>query len=326
MSPASTTCPAPAELAESADAASDLREGVRIGNAVLPSFVVPVARLADGGRSAEEEFGRVRAQRNLFAEMRAVAYETLAEVPGLKMQGVAADSFEGGLSGGLPLIRSYATEWGTSGGKSPVVPGLIDGGDDDGEIDPESPLADGAAFTIDDVGEDEEWHYSVAAAAVAKQVIDFANEEGRRELDQVIFDVADRGAEKHVGARLVTDAGGSTAAGTNLTGFDTAEGLASAALKAPADLVIVNPADWAKVRRAVAQSWQQNPAPTPAVSMGVPAGTAIVTGRRAFHLFRRDHDVAAETQPAKLGYLVGVGRWFYIAIRNADAIQKVTGV
>jgi hypothetical protein len=314
---------------EVGDAASDLREGVRIAQAVLPSLVVPAARLGDvgDGRAADNALGQVLAQRHLFAELRAVAYETLTDVPGLKMQGTAADVRDGGLGGGLPIIRTYATEWSTSGGKSPVVPGLIEGGDDDGVIDPEpDDMTDGDPFTIADVGEEEEWHYSVAASLVSRQLIDFTTDEARRELDQLMFDIADRGAEKHIGARLVADAGGSTAAGTNLVGFDTAEGLASAALKAPADLVIVNPADWSKVRRAVAQSWQQGPAPVPAVSIGVEAGTAIVTGRGAFHLLRRDYDVAFKAEPKVLGNLTGIGRWFYLAIRNPAAIRKVTGI
>jgi hypothetical protein len=142
---------------EVGDAASDLREGVRIANAVLPSLVVPAAKLGDGGRAAENELGRVMAQRNLFAEMRAVAYQVLTDTPGLKFEGVAADGYESGLGSGLPLIRTFATEWTTSGGKQPVVPGVVEGVDT-GEIDPTPPLADGAALTIDDVGGDREWH------------------------------------------------------------------------------------------------------------------------------------------------------------------------
>lgn len=313
---------------EVADAASDLREGVRIAHAVLPGLVIPAARYAvDRSSAAENELGRVMVQRQTFAEMRAVAYEDLLGLPGLKFQGTVSDGPDTGLGSGLPLIRTYATEWTTSGGKKPVVPGLPEGGDDDGVIDPEpADMTDGAPFTIADVGDDEEWHISVAAALVSRQLIDFTTEEARRDLDQLVFDVADRGAEKFIGAKLVADAGGTRVAGANLVGFDTAEGAASAELLAPADLVIVNPADWSKVRRAVAESWQQSPAPTPAVSVGVPAGTALVTGRRAFHLFRQDYQIMAQTSPRNLSNVVAIGRGFYLAIRNPDAIQTVTGI
>jgi hypothetical protein len=56
----------------------------------------------------------------------------------------------------------------------------------------------------------------------------------------------------------------------------------------------------------------------------VDPGTIVVTGRTAFHLLRQDYNVASDTEPANWGYLVGIGRQFYLAIRNADAIQTVT--
>lgn len=296
---------------------SDILEGVRIASGIAPGRVLSKLKGEDGLVSMLTELDQTRA----------VAQQTLANTPGLDPRNFDPGTRHTGIGDGLPLIRGYADDHSRiqTHGKALVVPGIVSG-DTIGVIDPALPLADSGTWTIDDVGEDQTWHRSVMVASVAQQVRDFMKDEYAGILDQLFLDVADRGAEVDIATKLIAAAGGTRdTAGDTATAIDQAEGLASAALFAPADIFLVNPVDWPAARRTVAESWGLGPAPTTAVSMGVTPGTMLVTGRDAFHLFRDDYTMHGGTisLPSILNTMTGIERPYYLAIRNPDAIQKV---
>lgn len=299
------------------EALGDVRVGVGLSDHVLPGQVFAAAR-------SEGELAKVRGVWQTHHELRAILTD-LDDTPGLLPRGVVTGST--GLGGGLPFIRSVAIDEPATNtaGITPVLPG-IPGTDAAtvGVIDPDDPYTDGDVLSIEDVGSADRWHYSAIVATISRQVTDFTTPLGHKFLDDILFDVADRGAEKYIGENLVVGAGGSTAEASDLAAaLDTAEAAASAALSAPANILGVNPADWPRVRRVVAQAWQLGPAPTPIVSRGITAGTVILTGSDAFYLFRRDMDVERVTRPKNITTEVAAVRRFYFAVRNEDAIQAV---
>jgi hypothetical protein len=303
---------------ELADAAVDLARGVQLAGAVLPNRVA--ARFG-----TDREFMDALRQHAEHAQLRAVAYDTLGDVPGLNGRYIETGLGGTGLGGGLPLIRTFASDVDHSGGYSPVVPELVSG-EEVGAVDPEVPMDGGTPWTIADIGLNKAWHRSVIVSDVSLQVVDATELDGFAAdlLAQIMYDVADRGAELWLGD-AIRDAAAATPEGASLSAaLDTAESLASSALDAPADILLVNPADWPRVRRQVAQSWTQGPAPMPAVSMGIPEGTVLVTGRPAFHLFRQDYAIDNAVVPSKLSRVTAVHRPFFFAVRKPDAIQAVT--
>jgi hypothetical protein len=297
-----------------ADANLDLQRGVQFADAVQPGLVETVLEGAD-------RWPTYKQQRETLNELRAFS-ESVSPRP------VVSDSFSTGLSGGLPLVRELAMlETGTeNAGSSPVVPGIV-AGPDTGDIDPvfDGSLLDGT-WTIDDVGALESWHWSIITPAIGKQLKNFATPQGLAMLDALVLDVVDRGAEKHIGAAILS-AASTTAEPADTAAIpaaiDLAEAQASTALNAPADLMLVNPADWPKVRRIVAESWTHGPAPRVVVSVGVTAGTFVLTGREAFTLLVRDHEYLEADAPSIHSVNIGVGRPFYCAIRNEDAIRAI---
>jgi hypothetical protein len=118
------------------------------------------------------------------------------------------------------------------------------------------------------------------------------------------------------------------------TALDAAEAAAGAAVNseittsgtAPG-LLVVNPANWPKVRRAIGTSWPVDaPHPQVAVSIGAPAGTAILVGPSAIHLFRDQVLHAARTAPGVMGYENTAARPFYLSIRAATGVQTITSI
>ena len=297
-----------------ADANLDLQRGVQFADATRAGLVETLLEGAD-------RWPMFKQQRETLNELRAFS-ESVSPRP------VVSDSYGTGLSGGLPLVRELAMlETGTeNAGSSPVVPGIV-AGPDTGVIDPDftgTPVD--ATWSIADVGALEQWHWSIITPEISKQVKNYASPQGLAMLDALVLDVVDRGAEKHIGAAILS-AASTTAepadAAALVSAIDLAESQASSALNAPADLMLVNPADWPKVRRIVSESWTHGPAPRVVVSVGVTAGTFALTGREAFTLMVRDHEYLEADAPNIHAVNIGVGRAFYIAIRNADAIRAI---
>jgi hypothetical protein len=297
-----------------ADANLDLQRGVQFAGATRAGLVETLLEGAD-------KWGAYKQQRDVLNELRAFS-------DGVSARPVVSDSFSTGLSGGLPLVRELAMlETGTeNAGSSPVVPGIV-AGPDTGVIDPvfDGTLLD-ATWSIADVGSSEQWHWSITTPEISKQLKNFASPAGLAMLDQLVLDVCDRGAEKHIGAAILS-AASTTAepadAAALASAIDLAEAQASTALNAQADLLLVNPADWPKVRRIVSESWTHGPAPRVVVSVGVTAGTFVLTGREAFTLLVRDHEYLEADAPSIHSVNLGVGRPFYCAIRNEDAIRAI---
>lgn len=323
----------PAERAAKARRAgselADLRDLARVG-AILPGRVLDVMK-ADRGDAAAQE--RVAAAGAVF-EARAVATQVSIDMPGLITKVGVVPAVAGSLGDGVPLVRLLATPWTDTG--LPMIP-AAPSGSLVGEVVTQGVAQTGAGFfAIGDV-EVDRWTMAAAYGEVAKQVFDFSSDDGRL-LDDLYELVADRGAEVNIGSRLVA-AGTSAAAGADLgAALDTAESLASAALLAPADLVLVNVADLPRVRRAVAASWQSDPHPILLPTMGVPAGKVVVTGRSAFTLLARPHDLTVDrdaferlgdsliqaVRPRTWSLTVAVLRHFILAIRNAGGVRVVT--
>lgn len=324
------------------EAVADLRDLTAIASGVLSGSAIDALRSRDGDRAAAD---RITARRGLAAMTRAVAIQGTADTPGLNPRPVDVGTGTTGLAGGLPLIRSLALARDfVGGGPVPVVPGAV-GGNISGDVDPAVPIPAGAAVTIGDVGVGKARHLAVVVADIARQVIDFATDEGLALIDAALADIADRAAELYIGGVLVAGAGGTRSAGVDPAtlgaAVDAAEAAASTAVNGAQSLTLLtSPANLAKVRRAVAASWTDAlPHPGLAASVGVPAGTAMMVAGDAVHLFRGGLDFAPAEQltaasplhgstvrPALLGGQVAAIRPFYAAVRAAPGIQLITGI
>lgn len=315
---------------------ADLRDVAQLAAGVIGgSAAMDAARMhrpdPRNPREAAEAQDRQQARTlaaELWTQLRAV--NTLTDTPGLNSRPFEPGTATTGLGDGMPLIREWALDRPfTGGGSAPVTPGLAGGAGLDGLVDPDGTTD--TALAITDVGAAESRHHAAAIAKFAHQVRDWTDDTGLRMLDQLLLDIADRAAEKFVAQRLIAAAGGTRVAGADLTtlgtAIDAAEAAAAGALNAPAGLLIVNPVNWPKVRRAVAQSWQAGlPQPAVAVSAGCTAGTLVVTGRDAMHLFRDSAFFLARDVPSTIEIDIAAVRPFYAAIRKATGVQTVTGI
>jgi hypothetical protein len=175
-----------------------------------------------------------------------------------------------------------------------------------------------------------------ASFAVSLMMLEVLDDNGRAILDQLAVDLVDRAAEKHIGAAIVAAAGGTRAAGSDLAAaLDTAEAACGAGVESAADVLLVNPADWPKVRRAAAPSWQLGPHPEVGLSIGVPAGTVAFLSRAAVfaQIGRLQYASAGLSvqdaskhalNPAEFAANIGMFRHFRTIIRRPAGIQLVT--
>ena len=324
---------------EAVEQAQDLADFVRFasgvigGSRVLDMAAVKAADLLPLRSAAQE---RMQA-RQMLDQLR--ASQVTGDNPGIVPRPVDGGTATTGIGGGLPLIRQYALRRDMSqGGTAPVTPGVT-AGDIDGEI-----VAEGtgdpspAAVTIADVGAARSRLMAICFAQFSRQSRDWADPTVLAMLDQILYDIADRAAEKKIGADLIAAPGaGTRVAGADLTtlgtALDAAEAAAGAAMNTELatgslpGLLIVNPANWPKVRRAIGTAWLADaPHPLPAVSIGVPAGTAVVLGPGGVHLFADDPIVDAAVAPSILGQRISVGRPFYLSVRAAAAVQLITAI
>lgn len=314
------------------DQAADLRDIVRAAG-VLDSGRVADAVHATRHPDDTATHERIGA-REVIDQIRAVQLLLPSDVTGAVPAATQLlPGVDTGLANGVPLIRDLATPW-TDLANRPLIP-PVPTGDLDGQVlAPGDTVAPASSFQIADAPDSR---FSVAAAIgeVAKQVFDWTDNDAAGFLDQLFLDIADRAAERYIGAQLVAAAGIPIAAGGNLAdAIDTAEGASAAELQAPADLVIVHPADLPDVRRAVADSWQLDPHPALLASIAAPLGSVIVTGRRAFTLLARPVRIGADTGPQLASKLeafnpagwsvdIAVMRDFLLQIRQPAAVQIV---
>ncbi|MDZ5441752.1 hypothetical protein U2F26_03270 [Micromonospora sp. 4G57] len=294
-----------------------------------------------GGQDVRPALERIEA-RQVADQLRAIQLTT--DNPGLVGKPVEAVGGTG-IGTALPLIRQYAAGRDfTAGGTAPVVPGVASGNINGAMVTEGTPLTAGTAVTIGDVGSGRARQLAACYAVLPRQVIDWADPLAQAMLDQLLQDVADRAAEIYVGGQLVAAAGGTRGAGADAitlgAALDQAEALAGAAMNnhlandpegvadgAVPGLLICNPANLPRVRRAISTSWQPDvPHPVVAVSVGAPVGTAIVTAPGAVLLEREPVQWDPQLSPDTLGVEIGVSRPLYLAVRATAGVQTVTGI
>ena len=327
----------PAERAAKARTAgselADLRDLVSAAG-VLPGRVADSILAARGDEAASER----AAAHDVIAEALG-AIESRGNFPGLIAASELATKATG-LGDGLPLVRQISTSWPWSRGTHPLIPGVPTGVITGEVFAPDATIDTPAAapLTISRPATPPSWSIGVVRAEISKQVFDFTDSDSHRFLDQVLNDIADGAAETNICAQLIAAGTNAAVSAGDVAGaLDAAEGFAGATLLAPAGIVLANPADLPKVRRAVAASWQVDPHPTLYGSMGVTAGKVIVTGANAFTLLTRPVTVDAESEsgindPSQISTVrprgwsmsVVVMRNFILVIRKAAGIRVVT--
>lgn len=330
---------------EAVEQAQDLADFARVASGVIGgSRAQDWARVTaphlhgQGGQDVRPALERIEARQA------ARAIQLTSDNPGLIPRPVEAVGGTG-IGTALPLIRQYAAERDfTAGGTAPVVPGVASGNITGSMVTEGTPLTAGAALTIGDVGATRARQLAACYAILPRQVIDWADPIAQAMLDQLLMDIADRAAEVYIGGQLVTAAGGTRVAGVDATtlgaALDQAEALAGVAMNnhladtpegvadgAVPGLVIVNPSNLPRVRRAIGTSWQSDvPRPLVAVSIGAPVGTAIVTAPGAVLLEREPVQWDPQLSPDTFGVEIGVSRPLYLAVRAAAGVQTVTGI
>lgn len=317
VDPRATASRRAANARTAAETAADLRDVYLAGRASLA-----VGRVADwfDARSGDQD-ARIRQDlREQLPELR-----DLVHLPGLLASNVVWDGATG--YGPAPLVRSVAAEWqsGLLGGAS-VVPGFK-ADNTWAEVDPDlsTEVEPDAATIIDDVSAADGRHMAVAVVRLTKQLDDWLTPEGRRMLDQLVYDDVDLAAEQFIAGELITAAAGTRAAGADLgAALDDAEGAAGG--RGLAQWLVVSPLDWPTVRRQLAGAFFDGPHPEVAVSAGQPTGTATVLGPGGVLLMANDHMEMSANMPRIFGKSIAVARPFYLQVRDDAAIQTVTGI
>lgn len=306
----------------------DLAEALALVGRIAPGLsVLDRARLAaiGGPQGVDSDVRRAADQRVDLREQAAQLEPALRALEFVRPVAVP-DSTSTGL-GVAPLVRAHSVPWGEWGSmQSPVVPGVVTGAAE-AEVNPALPADSLGPVVIDDVNPGAgKFDLSLLLAEFSQPVLQWTDPAGQALLDNALLDLVDLAAEVYVGAALVSAAGG-TAAYASAASYDAAEGAAGASGKGAAEFVIVNPVDWPAVRRELGPAWAAGPHPLPVVTPGAPAGTVMFTGPGAFWLLACDVVEAEETGVSILGgRSVAVGRPFKLFVRNADAIQTITGV
>lgn len=302
-----------------ADAAQDIRDLLRLGRSVIGGGAAVDALIAAGRVRGSTAITRDVATERVAARRVLDELRADADLSGASPRPYV-DADEQPFSG-VPIIRSFAAYRPAVLGRSPVTPGVPDG---TGVVDPDGSTG-GTPVTIDDVGAGVRWHLGAFVASLSSEIVRFVDDDGAALLDQAMLDVADTAAETHIVTELINGAGGTQdGSGDLASALTDAESAAGAAVGAAADMMIVSATDWPTVRAAVATSWQTSPAPSAAVSAGCPAGTVVLTARRGLHLYAADPLTEAADTPSNAGRDVTVARPFYVAIRDAAAVQTVT--
>lgn len=238
--------------------------------------------------------------------------------------------------GAFPLVREYATP--NTQTQRFVVPDMPTGNVDGYVVvrGQAVPAQSATPFTIDD--ETTFTRFTAGAYAIfSLLLVDGLTDLGSAYVDQVMADIADRTSEKKIVELLLAAAPAATAvaSGNIAAALDTAEGLAGTAAQGPVDLAVVSPGDWPKIRRALGNVWQQQPAPSVAVSAGMPAGTALLANRDAFLLYATPLRTARAADrnlpdgyliPSNFSKLVLADRDLQLAVRKATGLRKVTGI
>ncbi|PSL02500.1 hypothetical protein CLV30_110154 [Haloactinopolyspora alba] len=325
-----------------AETVTDLRDVAALAPMIGGSQAVDTLRMSEeqppfddldpSGRKRQAAYERFSARR-VADEIRAASLTT--DTPGLLPRPLDTGTGTTGIGDGLPLIRTHALPRDfTAGGTAPVTPGVV-AGDIDGQIVTEgTPAPTGDPITIANVGADRARQLAACFVELARQVRDWTDDAGNAMLDQALLDIADRAAESYIGTQLISAAGGTRTAGTDLpAALDDAESAAGAALNSAVTtgtnpgVLVINPVDWPAVRRAIGTSWLPDlPHPEPAISIGATAGTAIMVGPAALHLFAGQPEFMPAPKPATIGEQISALRPFYLAVRATAGVQTVTGI
>lgn len=196
----------------------------------------------------------------------------------------------------------------------------------------------GAEFAVADVG--GRAHLAAVSVPCSKQILDWVDDNGAAFIDQVLCQMVDRAAERHLCQQLVTAAGAPLPAGDDLAAvIDAAEAQAAEAVAAECEQIIINPSDWPAVRRVIATSWEIGPHPRVEVSIGVPKGTILLIGFGAMYVEASrpinsvekllggglvDLEQRTVVLPDGFGQWLTLGRFFRMTIREAAGIVAVT--
>lgn len=304
---------------------TDLRDLVRFGELIMSGATLDAIRNDDAART------RTLA-REALAELRATI--ALTDVGERHPNEVA--NLPTGLARSLPLIREVARP--NTDNHKFLIPDMPTGEtagyvvvkDQAPSAIPTSPIVIGAGTTF-------ARFQALAVAMFSLPLVDGLTEIGSAYVDQILADIADRAAEKQLGTMLLAAAPAATAVagGDILAALTTAEGLSATAMDAMPDLLLVNPADLSKVRRAVSPVWQIGPVPRIAPSVSMPAGTSLFVGLDALLLYSTPlrtspltgPDVPeGYTAPATLARWVLADRDVQFAVRRANGLRKVTGI
>ena len=328
-------------IRDALDQVADLRDFAAVADGVLrgsaaidllrvraPEMFMPAD--SEAQRAAQERL----AARGVLEQLRASQVTT--DTPGLLPRPVDVPASTG-IETGTPLIREYALDRDfAEGGTTPVVPAVAAGNINGDLLTEGSPVTPGSPVTFTNAAAADARQIAVCVAKLSRQVLDWPGSDAQALLDQAFYDIADRRAELTIGADLIASAGGTRTAGASDTtlsdAINAAEAAAGAALNEALasgtlpGLVIVNPANLPRVRRAMAAGWLIDPHPVLTASIGVTAGTAVVVAPGAVHLARDEVFWAAVDDPSAIGKLAVAARPFLVTVRAANGVQTVTAI
>lgn len=268
---------------------------------------------------AERDDARRRYERHQTAQrLHARANQTTTDTPGLLTPLLVGVGDTAGLPGS-PLLDALAvavdffyagmrvpTGWVGPDGNPPAA--VLDA------VEKTSVFpANGAASVEEDT---VAWHTSAYALNVARQVLDWG-QDAQAALDLLFARTVDLGLESAIVADLLTMAGTPIDATTNPgDALDTAE--ATASTLAPASHLVVNPADWPKLRRGYTSNAMWPPPLTVVRTSGCPAGTALVLASGGVFIGRTDLVWQSLNEPAVFGYEVASVRYGAVAPYQAS--------
>ena len=291
-----------------AEVTTDFRDALAAATFVLPGRALDALSTVNGSKDRNELRRQVDAMRR-----------DLADVTGVLpwRQGVIASAADTGTDPALQIVRSLARPLTINmvpGLPAPDLAGTVDAAD----------YSMAGQILLDDIA-DGQPHIAGAVFNTSRDFVDWLDPAGRALVDQIVDDVVTRAAELHMGNTIATDATPATSTtGTLGEQLDAAEGQASAGTGSVANLLLVNPADWPTVRRAVATSWTAGPHPTATLSAGIPVGTVITACTVALILEAGTVNYAQTDVPRTMGKHLLAYRSFRAIVRHPTGVVSTT--
>jgi hypothetical protein len=289
-----------------AEVTNDYRDALDAAAFVLPGRALDAFSPLNGSK-----------ERNELRRQVDVMRRDLADVTLPWRQGVIASAADTGTDPALQIVRSLArplTIAVVPGLPSPDLAGTVDAAD----------YSMAGQILLDDIA-DGQPHIAGAVFSTSHGFTDWLDPAGRALVDQIVDDVVTRAAELHMGNTIATDATPATSTtGTLGEQLDAAEGQASAGTGSVANVLLVNPADWPIVRRAVATSWAAGPHPTATLSAGIPVGTVITACTVALILEAGTVNFAQTDVPRTMGKHLLAYRSFRAIVRHAAGVVSTS--